>query len=254
MMKETFNKLKQNWIPVIIVLVSIATVKWLIFYNQREIYLYAWERPEDFSFLDKDSYTTIVFYAGDVVIKNNKAVFNLRRNQLIIPEGIKHFPLVRIDSFDSPDALVKNEAEIASFVINICGLYKECQIDFEARTSEYNFYINLMNKVRAVLPNNKISATALASWCSSPSFIDNLSADIAVPMFYRMGRDAFKIKSGEVGSWFLSNSKCSDTIALSVDELDFNPRRYMRGKSVYLFNPDPWTRDSYKKTLSHLGL
>ena len=247
------NRIKQNWVLAIIILVSMATIGWLIFYNPNKIYLYAWERPEDFSFLNERSDTTVVFYAGDVVIKDKKVFTTIRRNRLTIPDGIRHFPLVRIDSFESPNILMSNIETISDFIVKICVGFKECQIDFEARTSEYEFYKALLNGIKDALPDRNISITALASWCSG-DMLDDLSIKTAVPMLYRLGRDNKNIKNGSVGKWFLSNSKCSDSIALSVDELDFDPRRYMRGKSVYLFNPEPWTEDLYKNTLSHLGL
>lgn len=239
-----------------LLVILVGGIVFLIFTknNYSKIYLWAWERPENFSFLKEYSNTTIVFYAGDIVIKGGKATTNLRRNPLFIPNNVKSFPLVRIDSFDSPSNLVANTDKISDFIIKICGLYKECQLDFEARTSEYDFYLGLMNKIRTILPDKKISVTALASWCSGKSFLDNLATDKAVPMLYRMGKDSSKIKKEAVGKWFLSNLKCGDSIALSVDELDFNPRRYMRGRSVYLFNSNPWTEESYKSTLSHLGI
>jgi hypothetical protein len=245
------NWLKQNWIIICIGGVVAAPV-FIYTHSSSQIYLYAWERPEDFSFLKDQSGVGIVFYAGDIVIKDNKIDTILRRNSLKIPDGLKSIPLIRIDSFDSPDVLNKNKDNITKFIIQICGSFRECQIDFEARTSEYDFYINLMDGVHTALPNTKISATALASWCSSPSFIDNLSANIVVPMLYRMGKDSSRIKGGDVGSWFLSNSKCSDNIALSTDELDFNHKRYSEGKSIYLFSPESWTRESFQKALEEI--
>ncbi len=217
------------------------------------VYLYAWERPEDFSFLDENSKTTIVFYAGDLVIKDNKIFSTLRRNLLNIPDGLNHFPLIRIDSFESPDVLMANIDQALDFIVRICYGFNDCQIDFEARTSEYEFYSALLDRVEKALPDKNISITALASWCSG-EILNDLSIKNAVPMLYRMGKDSKNIKDGSVGKWFLSNNKCSDSIALSVDELDFDPREYIRGKSVYLFNPEPWTKDSYQKALSYLGL
>lgn len=230
-----------------------AVFLFVYFHSENQIYLYAWERPENLSFLNAKSNTAVVFYAGDIVIKNGNAINNLRRNRLTIPDGIKKIPLVRIDSFESPNVLLDNIDPVSNFVIKICSGFADCQIDFEARTSEYEFYSDLLSKIKNALPDNNISITALASWCSG-NLLDDFSVQNAIPMLYRMGKDAKVIKDGTVGKWFLSNSKCGGNIALSVDELDFNPRRYMRGRSVYLFNPEPWTSDSYKRTLSYLGL
>ncbi len=223
-------------------------------FSSKQIYLYAWERPEDFSFLKNSSNTSVIFYAGDIVIKNKRALINFRRSPISILDDIRSFPLIRIDSFDSPNNFESNLSLMSDFIVKICKSYRECHIDFEARTSEYSLYSELLKRVNSKLPNTKILITALASWCSDQSWFDNANFEAAIPMFYRMGKDSLAIKKGSVGSWFLSNSKCSDNIALSTDELDFNPRSYMRGRSVYLFNPDPWTAESYKNAIAFLGL
>src|SRR3989338_408125 len=247
-----FYRLKYYHFLVVIISTVIVLTGWLILHDRNEIYLYAWERPESFSFLGKNSNVTVVFYAGDVVTKDGKATVTPRRNSLFIPTGIKSFPLIRIDSFDSPSNLVANIDKISDFIVNICEPYEEGQLDFEARTSEYDFYLGLMDKIRAALPDKKVSVTALASWCSGKGLLDDLYTQVAVPMLYRMGRDGTAIKNGEVGYWFLSNSKCNDSIALSIDELDFDHSRYSNGKSIHFFNPRPLNEDSYKKALSHL--
>lgn len=223
-------------------------------FSSKQVYLYAWERPEDFSFLKNSSNTSVVFYSGDIVIKNKRALINFRRNPLSIPDGIRSFPLIRIDSFDSPNNFESNLSLMSDFIVKICKSHHECHIDFEARTSEYPLYAELLKNVSSQLPDTKILITALASWCSGQSWFDDANFEAAIPMFYRMGKDSLAIKKGSVGSWFLSNPKCSDNIALSTDELDFNPRKYMRGRSVYLFNPAPWTEESYKNAISYLGL
>ncbi|MDO8467321.1 MAG: hypothetical protein Q7S83_04270 [bacterium] len=233
---------------------GVLAINILIVLSNKSIYLYAWERPEDFSFLKNSSNTSVVFYAGDVVIKNKRALINFRRNPLSIPDDIQSFPLIRIDSFDSPNNFESNLSLMSDFIVKICKSYRECHIDFEARTSEYSPYSELLKIVDSELPNTKILITALASWCSDQSWFDDANFEAAIPMFYRMGKDSLAIKKGSVGSWFLSNPKCSDNIALSTDELDFNPRRYMRGRSVYLFNPNQWTAESYKNVISYLGL
>lgn len=260
MTSDTTKKIElKNIIPqllavaFVIAVIGIALVAFTRAHSPK-VYLWAWERPEDFSFLNKSSNVAVVFYAGDVVVKDGKATTTLRRNPLFIPDGIKSFPLIRIDSFDSPDNLIANIDKISDFIVKICSSFKECQIDFEARISEYDFYLKLMDKIRVTLPNKEISVTALASWCDDKSFLDSFPANIAIPMLYRMGKDSDAIKRGEVGSWFLSNSKCSDTIALSTDELDFDHSRYSKGKSIYIFNPESWSEDTYKKVGALIGI
>ncbi|MRW91982.1 hypothetical protein GJ699_18475 [Duganella sp. FT80W] len=65
------------------------------------------------------------------------------------------------------------------------------QLDMEARPSQRAFYRALVKELRAALPSHiKLSVTALAWWCRSPAWLDDLAADEVVPMFFRMGRDS----------------------------------------------------------------
>jgi len=223
--------------------------------NKHDIYLYAWERPEDFSFLTENNKTSVVFYTGSIVIENGEAIITPRINSLFIPKNIESIPLVRIDSFDTPRSLNNNLLEMADFIVKICSSHKVCQIDFEARTSEYEFYSDLLENIHKSMPGTEISVTALASWCSSENnWLNDSSASEVIPMFYRMGKDSTRIKSGDVGKWFLSNPRCDKSIALSTDELDFDSSRYTKGKSIYLFNPKSWTKESLEKALAYLEI
>lgn len=65
------------------------------------------------------------------------------------------------------------------------------QLDLEARPSQRAFYVSTLRELRAVLPaQTKLSVTALAWWCRSPDWLDELPVDEVVPMFFRMGHDA----------------------------------------------------------------
>jgi hypothetical protein len=65
------------------------------------------------------------------------------------------------------------------------------QLDMEAHPSQRQFYRDLVRQLRAALPADiRLSVTALAWWCRSPAWLDDLAADEVVPMFFRMGRDS----------------------------------------------------------------
>jgi hypothetical protein len=64
------------------------------------------------------------------------------------------------------------------------------QLDMEAKPSQRVFYRSLVRQLRSELPPHiKLSVTALAWWCRSPAWLDDLGADEVVPMFFRMGKD-----------------------------------------------------------------
>lgn len=232
-----------------IILVFIATAEWLIFYNQKETYLYAWERPEDFSFLEKDSNVTVVFYVGGISITDNGLKITKRGNVLNIPDGIDSFPFIRIDNFSKIAALESSRNAISNFIVSVCSGHEKCQLDFEAKVSEYEFYQKLLVTVAKDMPKTKISITGLASWCSRSAWFDQGPISAVVPMLYRLGPSSRAIKGG---SMIMANRLCEDSVALSMDELDINFKKYVRGKDVYIFNPNSWTSSDYEKVVELL--
>src|SRR3989339_326524 len=206
----------------------------ILFRSQRKIYLYAWNRNEDFKFLsdEKDRRISIVFYAGSVVIRDGGISYSRRKSHLEIPEDIYSFPVIRIDNFSSPGYMDANIREIAEFVVQQCKEASECQVDLDAKTSEYESYIKLIREIKEKLPEVRISITALASWCSSGSWLDKMPIDRAVPMLYQLGHDEAWIKKEMPGSWFLKNKICADDVALSTEEMNFSFNKYSRGKNI----------------------
>jgi len=53
--------------------------------------------------------------------------------------------------------------------------------------SKISYFVYLINI-------GKLSVTALAWWCRSPAWLDDLPADEVIPMFFRMGRDNVRMR------------------------------------------------------------
>jgi hypothetical protein len=69
------------------------------------------------------------------------------------------------------------------------------QLDMEARPSHRSAYLALVHDIRAQLPpDTKLSVTALAWWCRSHAWLDDIAADEVVPMVFRMGRDTQRLR------------------------------------------------------------
>lgn len=225
------------------------------FYGRQTIYLYAWERPEDMSFLDSIDHKrmSVVYYAGDVVIDHGRANISPRRNSLFIPKNIKTIPLIRIDNFNDSSALQKNSGDIINFITRVCRDATSCQLDFDAKTSEYSAYIDIITAVRNNLPKVKITITALASWCGDNSWLNNLPIENAVPMLYRLGNDISVRRVLDDGR-ITSYTKCNRSVALSIDELDFEFKQYLNCRNIYLFNPESWTKESFTQLKNKLEI
>jgi hypothetical protein len=70
------------------------------------------------------------------------------------------------------------------------------QLDMEARPSHRDAYLALVREIRRELPPSmRLSVTALAWWCGSRSWLDEIAADEVVPMLFRMGRDGVRLRT-----------------------------------------------------------
>ena len=116
------------------------------------------------------------------------------------------------------------------------------QIDFDARESERDFYKDLLTELRRQLPSEMpLSITALASWCLYDNWIDGLPVDEAVPMLFRMGADAERVRASlEAGGNFRS-PLAQQSLGISTDEpLPRLPSR----RRVYIFSERAWTKEA----------
>ena len=202
--------------------------------------LWAWQRPEDLSFIDTRT-TGVAYLAGTARITSSGfTAFEPRLQPLSVPHGTALLAVVRIESgqrhgrLDSA-ALVHYLREMAEVPGN-SGL----QIDFDARASERALYRTVLANVGSEL-RTPISVTALASWCAGDRWLDREPIAEAVPMFFRMGK-------GENREMRIESEVCSWSIGLSTDE-PWPLHRPVDLKRIYLFSPRAWTRDSYTLAL-----
>lgn len=221
---------------------------------KNNIYVWAWERPEDLRFLENNTdKITVVYYAGDVIIQNGGMDIEPRRNKLFLPAGVSVMPLVRIDNFDNVDALTEERMQtIQGFIARICTVsgISGCQIDFDATVSERPIYAKLIAGVKKEIPTSiPLSITALVSWCDTFSWLDDTAIDYAVPMFYRLGSDREQIQNDRVGQTFMKSKKCQSAVGISTDEKIPN-KKYRQGRDVYFFNPQPWTKEVFIQEVS----
>lgn len=247
---------KSFFYAIIVELMFIVSVAALLFYNNQQrksVYVWAWERPEDLRFLENSAdKITIVYYAGDVVIKSGAMVIHPRRNKLLLPAGAQAMPLIRIDNFDKAVALTEERAQvIKNFIARACTVYgiSGCQIDFDATVSERPAYAKIIAKLKKEIPNNiSLSITALVSWCDGTSWLDDTAIDYAVPMFYRLGPDRAQIQNDRVGQTFMKSKKCQSAVGVSVDER-MPDKKYLQGRDIYLFNPNPWNEENFNREI-----
>ena len=197
--------------------------------------LWTWQRPEDLRGIDP-AQTAIAYL--DQTIRIGEYVLSVSRTQsLAYPEGTKLISVVRIETSRHArlDAAVADEA-VRQTMLSVNGRVAALQVDFDAALSERDFYRSFLGKLRRRMPPDlPLSITALVSWCSYDDWVRDLPVDEAVPMFFRMGPDARRVRDLTI-----QEPLCSQSLGVSTREPW--PVR-MEGKRVYVFADRGWKRD-----------
>jgi hypothetical protein len=254
------------------------------------VYLWAWERPEDMKFLGERK-VGVAFLAKTIYVKSigeepgagGKAdvLVRPRMQPLRIVPGTPLMAVVRIETLAAGthsayrDAARPAVAFSEALAARIAGEIVETtnfpgvsgvQIDFDATLSEHNFYKGLLVEVRKRLPNAMpLSITALASWCIGDRWLEQLppgTIDEAVPMLFRMGQGGMEVTHYLASGNSFTVSSCTTSLGLSTDEpfsrdilsgkfsIGDNPLKNLR---VYSFSPQVWTEPAASPVLEELA-
>ena len=209
------------------------------------IILWAWERPEDLEFLDPNRFA-VAFLAQTLTLKGEEVVFTPRRQPLKVSPETMLIAVTRIESQKTTGeraALAPSQrAKLKALVTKTLelGHVSAIQIDFDAASSEREFYRSLLQDLRRSLPDNiPLSMTALASFCIGDRWLTDLPVDEAVPMIFRMGADDKAIKSLLAGGEDFREPICRRSYGIAIDE-PLN-MKFDNSRRVYIFNAHAWT-------------
>ena len=211
------------------------------------IVLWAWERPEDLRGLDSKRFA-VAFLAQTLVLKGDDVILNPRQQPLQVSPDTKLIAVTRIESQKATgEKTALSEAQkrkLVSLVMRTLQLetVSAIQIDFDAASSEREFYRGLLQDLRAQLPDTvPLSMTALASFCIGDRWLHDLPVDEAVPMIFRMGADDRAIKNMLAGGDDFREPLCQRSYGVAIDE----PLEMKRDASrrVYVFNNHSWQQN-----------
>jgi len=207
------------------------------------VILWAWERPENLTFLDPQK-TGVAFLAKTITLRDDKTVVKPRLQPLQLARDTKLIAVVRIE-IDRASLSSAQLEQTAHEISSLSGV-SVVQIDFDARVSERDFYRKLLQRVRYELsPSIGLSMTALASWCAGDNWIADLPVDEAVPMLFRMGVERRQFQRRLESGQPFEASICRNSAGVSTDE----PVTVPAVNRLYLFNPQPWTKDSFARAM-----
>src|ERR1700704_3670035 len=201
--------------------------------------LWAWESREDLRQVSPEKYA--IAYLDRTIFITDRMATVPRMQPLLTPQNARITAVVRIEApqgrakLDSPQLAEKVADQIveASRRKQVSAL----QIDFDATKSQRPFYRNVIEETRRHMPAGMpLSITALASWCSQPSWLDGLPVDEAVPMLFRMGGDSrFRKQPG--WNYEAAASPCRTSVGVSTDEAWPG---IAADKRIYVFHPRAW--------------
>ncbi|HEY0324311.1 MAG TPA: DUF3142 domain-containing protein [Pyrinomonadaceae bacterium] len=215
-----------------------------------KLFLWAWERPEQLSFINPRE-VGVAFLAKTIYLRGEQFIQRPRMQPLKVPPRTTIVAVVRIEAVrDSPPALnASQQAETVAALVeaanapNVSGL----QIDFDAALSERQFYKNLLRDLRPRLPQAMpLSITALASWCIDDNWLDGLPVDEAVPMLFRMGLDEQRIKSYLKEGGQFRSPLCRLSNGVSTDE---QVKLASPGARTYIFHTQAWTEAAVRRAI-----
>ncbi len=209
--------------------------------------VWAWERPESLEFLPSPEIVVAVLVGRLRLAADSMTPFP-RLQPLTLPQSTSRIAVVRLESDPRQRPDLGNEQRqqvVAAILAWSTGLpgFKALQIDFDATVTERVFYRQLLTDLRRQLPATlPISITALASWCLGDVWLDELPIDEAVPMLFRMGKDATLVRTKLAAGADFNHPLCRSSYGISSDE----PLPTLRpGRRLYLFHPRAWTEPAF---------
>jgi len=202
--------------------------------------LWAWERRQDLRNVSPEKYA--IAYLDRTILITDPIETAPRRQPLLIPQNARIIAVVRIEApqarakLDAPDLAEKvaNKIVEASRRQQVSAL----QIDFDATRSQRFFYRKLIEETRKRMPPKMpLSITALASWCSRPSWLEGLPVDETVPMLFRMGGN---IRFAKQPGWNYEPTapQCKTSVGVSTDEAW---PAITNSTRIYVFHPRAWS-------------
>jgi hypothetical protein len=223
-------------------LASAAALVWLLVAPVRPeptVIPWAWERREELRFAGQRA--PVAWYAGIITLDGARVHVEPRRNPLTLAKNAHRIAVIRIETRDAKlDA--RQLEETLRAIRRLFRNAEELQIDFDALQSERAFYRALLHGVRRQT-DARLSITALTSWCFDDRWLGGLPVDEAVPMFFRMGRDDRAMRARLARGAAIPEPLCRASAGISLDE---PLPRIPRVARVWIFNPQPWTEESWK--------
>jgi hypothetical protein len=202
--------------------------------------LWAWERPEDLRFAGPD--IAVAVLVGSITLSGDRVLADRRRQPVALRPGQRLIAVIHVE-IDRRQALnwspeQRGRAAAAALAYAGAANAAEVQLDFEVRASERPILLELAGDLRAGLPPaQRLSMTALASWCDTEQWLASAPVDEIVPMLFRMGPGGEALKRRLAAGGDFREARCRSAIGIATDT---PPSGLPPGRRLYVFNPRRW--------------
>lgn len=183
-----------------------------------------------------------------ILLSGESVLLRSRARQPALAEGTQVTPVlhVEVSTVNPPRDIETSRAVILRGMRAMARRSSSgwVQLDMEAKPSQRDFYRSLVRQIRAELPPSlRLSVTALAWWCRSPAWLDDLGADEVVPMFFRMGRDGPAMRRIIEDRPQALHASCRGASAGFSPQEPFTSQTVQRYANTYWFDMHAWHRD-----------
>jgi hypothetical protein len=215
---------------------------------QARTLLWVWDRPQLFSSLPEA--TGVAYLHATVRLSGTGSSTSWRQWPLRIAPGATVVPVVHValDNLSPSPLDVAQQQAIAAAVEHAAKQGNRSgwvQLDFEARRSQREAYVALLRRLQPLRADGiRLSATALASWCMSDPWLPDGLIDEIVPMYFRMGAEAARIRQRLGTTGAATVPACRDAAGLMLGE-EWPALREVKRR--YVFHAGSWKNEDFKK-------
>lgn len=208
--------------------------------------LWVWDRPQLFT--APPAGTGIAYLHATVRLSGTQSRTAWRQWPLRIAPGVTLIPVVHV-SLDNlaPSPVDEAQQQAIGAALDHAAAHSRSgwvQLDFEARRSQRQAYVALLQRLQPMRARVRLSATALASWCVGDPWLPAGLLDEVVPMYFRMGAESARIRQRLAATGEAPVTACRDAAGLLLGE----PWPALKNvKRRYVFHTGAWKNEDMEK-------
>lgn len=208
--------------------------------------LWMWDRPQLFSAPPEGA--GIAYLHATVRLSRTQSRTTWRQWPLRLGSGVTVIPVVHVTLDNlAPSPVDDAQQQAIARALEHAAAHSRSgwvQLDFEARRSQREAYVALLQRLQPLRAKVRLSATALASWCMSDPWLPAGLVDEVVPMYFRMGADSARIRQRLQAAGTATVPACRDAAGLLLGE----PWPALSGvKRRYVFHTGAWKTEDFEK-------